>query len=538
MNERNDRKDVLIYDTTLRDGSQGERVKFSKVDKLRITEFLDDFGVDYVEGGWPGANPTDEAFFEEAKQLQLKQAKLVAFGSTCRVRYIDSEDPLITALLKAETPAVTIFGKSWLLHVTDVLRISPEENLKLIARTCEILRNHGREVIYDAEHFFDGYTHDPEYALKTLKTAAENGAQTIVLCDTNGGKLPHEIAQITEVVRASLPEMVNLGIHAHNDSDVAVANSFAAILAGANHVQGTINGLGERCGNANLCSVMAGLELKLNKRCLPEGSLERLTELSRFVDELANLDPHERQPYVGRSAFAHKAGVHVDAIQKNEISYEHIPAQAVGNQRRILLSDYSGGSNIVIKAAEHNITLSNSKAPEVRAILGKIKELEHQGYEFEAANASFELLIRKELGQYSPAFTLEGFRVIVEKRGHDEEPISEATIKLTVDGKTELTVAEGDGPVHALDRALRKALEKFYPEVSSVTLRDYKVRIIDAEQGTAAKTRVIIESSDGSKRWGTVGVHENIIEASWEALLDSVEYKICMSHSNSNPKEV
>ncbi|OVE82317.1 citramalate synthase [bacterium M21] len=517
---------VSLYDTTLRDGTQGENVNLSVLDKIRIAQCLDDFGVDYVEGGWPGSNPRDMAFFEEAKKLKLKHTKITAFGCTHRDKFEVAKDPLITTLLEAETPVCTIFGKSWLLHVEEVLRVTPERNLELIANTCSHLKANGREVVYDAEHFFDGYKDNPEYALSTVVAAATNGADAIALCDTNGGSLPHEVFEICTAVKAALPENTVLGIHPHNDGELAVANALAAVRAGARQVQGTINGIGERCGNVNLCSVAPALELKMDYKCLPEGKMKHLCEISRFVNDLANLDPNIRQAYVGRSAFAHKAGVHVDALQKSATSYEHMLPELVGNKRRILVSDYSGGSNILLKAAEHNIDLKDSRSPEVRATLAELKRLEHEGYEYEAAGASFELLLRKQLGDVDPFFELDGFRVIVEKRGHDATPVSSATVKVIVDGKTELSAAEGDGPVNALDQALRKALASFYPQISEVTLRDYKVRILDAESGTAAKTRVIIESTDGKKRWGTVGVNENIIEASWQALVDSVEHKL------------
>ncbi len=525
---------VSLYDTTLRDGTQGECVNLSKVDKVRIAQRLDDFGVDYIEGGWPGSNDRDMAFFEDAKKINFKHAKLVAFGCTRRAKFKVEEDPLISTLLEAETPAVTIFGKSWMLHVGQVLRVSGDQNLELIADTCRHLNEHDREVIYDAEHFFDGYKDNPEYALSTLTTAAQAGACAVVLCDTNGGTLPHEMTKICTAVRAALPGNVVLGIHPHNDSDCAVANALAAIQVGARQVQGTINGVGERCGNVNLCSVIPALELKMGYRCLPEGQIKHLCEISRFIDDLANLDPNIRQPYVGQSAFAHKAGVHVDALQKAPTSYEHMKPELVGNKRRILVSDYSGGSNILLKAAEHDIDLRDSRSPEVRTTLAELKRLEHEGYEYEAAGASFELLLRKQMGDFEPFFQLDGFRVIVEKRGHNETPISEATVKVIVNGKTELCAAEGDGPVNALDQALRKALSSFYPQISEVGLRDYKVRILDAESGTAAKTRVIIESTDGDRHWGTVGVNENIIEASWQALVDSVEHKLYCDKRNGD----
>ncbi len=515
--------EVQIYDTTLRDGTQAEGVSFSRADKIRITERLDSFGVAYIEGGWPGSNPKDMGFFEAVRGRVFKHAKITAFGSTRRAGNPPAEDHNLRTLLEAETPAVAIFGKAWLLHVHQALRIAAEDNLAMIADSCAFLKQHGREVIFDAEHFFDGYSDNPEYALASLLKAAEGGASTIVLCDTNGGAMPHDVARICEQVKAALPAAVQLGIHCHNDGGCGVANSLMAVLSGATHVHGTINGIGERCGNADLCSIIADLELKLGRPCLPPGSLVHMRELSSFVYELANLHPDTHQPYVGKSAFAHKGGIHVNAIQKDSRTYEHIAPEKVGNTRRILVSDLAGGSNIMAKAAEHSLDI-DQKSDEARAILAELKHLEGQGYEYEAADASFFLLMQKMLQKHAPFFTLEGFRVIVEKRGPQAPCLSEATIKITVDGDTELAAAEGDGPVNALDRALRKVLNRFYPEIAKVHLRDFKVRILEGEAGTAAKTRVLIESGDGDSIWGTVGVSENIIEASWQALLDSVEY--------------
>jgi 2-isopropylmalate synthase len=518
---------VAIYDTTLRDGTQAEGISFSKLDKLRLTQSLDSLGVAYIEGGWPGSNPRDVAFFAEARSLHLKHARLAAFGSTRRASNPVDQDDNVRKLLEAETPVVTIFGKSWLLHVTEVLRITPEQNLELIGDTCAYLAHHGREVIYDAEHFFDGYHDNPEYALATLQRAAGGGATTIVLCDTNGGTLPRQLERVCKVVRQALPSQIVLGIHPHNDGGCGVANALAAVDCGARHVQGTLNGIGERCGNVDLCSVIPSLELKMDYRALPAGHLKRLCEISQFVYDLANLRPDNKLPYVGKSAFAHKGGIHVNAVQKVAHSYEHIRPGLVGNQQRILVSDLSGGSNILMKAAEHNVDL-DAKGPEVRQILSELKRLEHEGYEFEAADASFKLLLEKHLHpDRKPRFQLEGFRVIVERRGAGSPVVTEATVKLiTPEHGTVHTVAEGDGPVHALDKALRQALKASFPEVQEVSLRDYKVRIIDGERGTAAKTRVLIESTDGKQFWGTVGVSDNIIEASWQALVDSVEYAL------------
>lgn len=514
---------VKIYDTTLRDGTQSEGVSFSKADKVRIAEKLDHFGIAYIEGGWPGSNPKDMAFFEAMRGRRLHTARLAAFGSTRRAANTVDADPNLQTLLAAETPVVTIFGKSWLLHVEEVLRVSPDENLAMVRESCQYLKDNGREVIFDAEHFFDGYMHDARYALAVLKAAVAGGASTLVLCDTNGGMLPTEIDRVCRDVAKAVPADVRMGIHTHNDSGCAVASSLVAVAAGCTHVQGTVNGLGERCGNANLCSIIPGVQLKMNKTCVADQSLKHLRELSNFVFDLANMRPDTHQPYVGASAFAHKGGMHVNAVNKNPATFEHIVPESVGNERRILVSDLAGGSNILMKAAEHNIKL-DSKGPEVKDILARLKQLESQGYEYEAADASFRLLLQKMLKQHKPFFELDGFRVIVEKRGPNEPCLSEATIKINVGGTVDIAAAEGDGPVNALDVALRKAVTAFYPDVSKVHLRDFKVRILEGDAGTAAKTRVLIESSDGDSIWGTVGVSENIIEASWEALLDSIEY--------------
>lgn len=514
---------VHIYDTTLRDGTQAQGVSFSKTDKVRIAEKLDLFGVAYIEGGWPGSNPKDMGFFDDMRGRKLKHAKLAAFGSTRRAGNSPEEDRNLQTLLEAETPVITIFGKSWLLHVDDVLRVSPDTNLDMVGSSCAFLRDQGREVIFDAEHFFDGYADSPEYALDVLRRAVDCGASTVVLCDTNGGTLPHRIEEITASVRAALPDGVVVGIHCHNDIGCAVASSLAATRAGARHIQGTMNGVGERCGNANLCTIMPTLALKMGLPCLADQRLEQLTELSRFVFSLANMGEDIRQPYVGSAAFAHKGGMHVNAVSKNPVTFEHLNPEAVGNRRRVLVSDLSGGSNILLKAEEHDIKL-DGKGEEVRQILAELKRLEAEGYEFESADASFKVLVKKLVEQHESCFDLEGFRVIVEKRGPEEPCISEATIKVRVDDRTDIAAAEGDGPVNALDVALRKVLTNFYPHVEEMRLRDFKVRILDGDEGTAAKTRVLIESTDGITEWGTVGVSENIIEASWEALIDSVEY--------------
>lgn len=516
-------KRIEIYDTTLRDGAQAEDVSFSVEDKLRITEKLDEFGLHYIEGGWPGSNPKETEFFRRAKKLKLKNAKLVAFGSTCRPRHKPAEDPLLKELLQASTEVITIFGKTWDFHVKEALRCTLDENLKLIYDSISYLKKRIPFVFFDAEHFFDGYKRNPDYALKCIKEAEAAGADRIVLCDTNGGSLPQEIAEIVRIVKKEIK--TPLGIHAHNDSDCAVSNSIIAVQEGAIQVQGTINGLGERCGNANLCSVIPNLQLKLGYRCLPDENLRKLRDVSRFVNEIANLRHFKRQPFVGDSAFAHKAGVHVSAILKNPETYEHIRPELVGNSQRVLLSDLAGKSNIIRKAQEFGIKI-DPDSPELKDLLSDLKELENQGFQFEAAEASFELLMKKHLGLYRKFFDLLGFRVIVEKRRDGSEPFSEATIMVRVAGHIEHTAATGDGPVNALDNALRKALEKFYPALKSVKLHDYKVRVLQPGRGTAAKVRVLIESGDEEERWGTVGVSENIIEASWQALVDSIEYKL------------
>lgn len=517
---------VQLYDTTLRDGAQGEGVSFSLHDKIRIARRLDDLGIHYIEGGWPGANLKDDAFFAEARQLVLKRARLVAFGCTRRAKVPAEQEPLLRRLLDADTSVCAIFGKSWDLHVAEVLRVTRDQNLEMIADSIAFLKAHGREVVYDAEHFFDGYRADPAYALATLHAARGAGADVLVLCDTNGGSLPSEVAAAVERVCAVLPAPV--GIHTHNDCELGVANTIAAVEAGAIHVQGTINGYGERTGNANLCSIIPVLRLKLGRECISDEDLAKLTETAAFVDEVANMPPEEHRPFVGRSAFAHKAGMHVDGVAKNPHTFEHIDPRRVGNARRILVSELSGSSSIVAKAAEYGVDLSR-QSPETRAILDLVSRLEHDGYVFEGAEASFELLLKKAAGGTRKLFDLLGFRVIVERRGHDDEPITEATLKIAVNGETCLTAAEGDGPVHALDRAMRNALEQFYPELKQVRLTDFKVRVVNVKEGTAAKVRVLVESADEHASWSTIGVSTNVIEASWQAIADSVEYALMRS---------
>jgi len=508
---------VSIYDTTLRDGTQGTGISFSTLDKIRVAEKLDDFGVHYIEGGWPGSNPKDAAFFEEASKRTWKNAKITAFGMTRRGKLKVEDDPQVQMLLDAKTPVVTIVGKTWPLHVTEVFGVTLEENLAMIADTVAYLKSHGREVLYDAEHFFDSFKDDPEYSLKTVKAASDAGADLIVLCETNGGALPEFVGEVTAKVVAHLGKPV--GIHTHNDGGVGVANALAAVRAGANQVQGTINGYGERVGNCNLITIMPTLQLKMG---IDLGlDLTRLRELSSFVAEMANVQPEIRAPYVGVAAFTHKGGLHVHAVQKLARSYEHIDPALVGNERIITISDMSGQSNVLVRAEAMGFTFAKG-APEVQTILAEVKRLESEGYEFEAAEASFELLIRKQLKQHTPSFQLLEYHVSHRHRAGNET--CEATVKLLINGDKVYTVDEGDGPVNALDNALRKALTPAYPAVAKMRLEDYKVRIIDSGSGTAAKTRVLVVSSNGERTWGTVGVNTNIIDASWEALVDAIEY--------------
>lgn len=515
------KKRVYIYDSTLRDGAQAEGISFTVEDKLKITKRLDDFGVDYIEAGNPGSNPKDLEFFRRIKEMGLTHAKLTAFGSTRRARVSVEEDRNVLSLLDADTPAVAIFGKSWDFHVTDIIRTTLEENLSMIRETLAFFKGKGKEVIFDAEHFFDGYKSDPSYAMATLQAAVEAGADWVVLCDTNGGSLPTEIAEITQRVVEEIP--VGIGIHCHNDGGMAVANSVMAVLKGASQVQGTFNGYGERCGNANLCTIIPNLSIKLGYHCLP-GSLRELTSVSRYVSELANMAHNERAPYVGNSAFAHKGGMHIDGVVKNSQSFEHIDPEQVGNKRRFLMSEVSGRSTILsrIQEVEPNITKDSE---ETLLLMDKLKQLEHEGYQFEGAESSFELLIRRSLGKYRTFFTVKDFKVISEQPWEDLNSAS-AMIKVQVDGVEEITAAEGDGPVNALDKALRKALGFFYPQLNRTRLTDYKVRVLNSNGGTAAKVRVHIESTDGKRVWGTVGVSTNIIEASWKALVDSIEYAL------------
>ena len=529
-------KKIWLYDTTLRDGAQREGICLSLTDKLKIIHKLDEMGIPFIEGGWPGANPKDVQFFWQLKETPLKQAQVVAFCSTRRPHKSADSDPMLQAILAANTHWVTIFGKSWDLHVTEGLKTSLEENLLMIQETIEFLRSQGRRVIYDAEHWFDGYLANPDYALLTLQAAIKGGAEWLVFCDTNGGTLPHQISEIITEVISQLEldldksQTPKLGIHTHNDSGTAVANAIAGVLSGINMVQGTINGYGERCGNANLCTLIPNLQLKLGYQCLQEQQLTQLTPNSRFISEMVNLAPDDHAPFVGRSAFAHKGGIHVSAVARNPITYEHIHPEAIGNERRIVVSDQSGLSNVISKARTLGLNLEKND-PTCREILQKLKTLEHQGYQFEAAEASFELLMLSALNQRQTLFTIKGFQVHCDilLAGQMPDGNALATIKVLVDNQELLEVAEGNGPVSALDKALRKALVQFYPQIAAFHLTDYKVRILDGTEGTEAKTRVLVESSNGEQRWTTVGVSSNIIDASYQAVVEGIEYGILLS---------
>ena len=530
----NQSRQIYLYDTTLRDGTQGEDVSFSVEDKLKIAEQLDAMGVHYIEGGWPGSNPRDLEFFRRSQELRLTQAKIAAFGSTRRVRNSAVADENLNALVEAHTPVVTIFGKTWLLHVRQALQISDAENLEIIADSVAFLKNHNKEVIYDAEHFFDGYKENAAYALQTLVEAQRAGADVIVLCDTNGGTMTHEVATIVRKVRTAV--QTPIGIHTHNDCELAVANTLAAVQEGAIHVQGTINGYGERCGNANLCSVIPNLQLKLGYRCVSDAQLGRITELSHNVSELANLAPRKHLAFVGESAFAHKGGVHVSAVMKTPETYEHISPARVGNQRRVLVSDLSGRSNVVYKARELGIELGGDSST-VQNIVDDIKLKEFNGYRFEDADGSLELLIKQRMHEWKEFFELEGFKVIIHKESKEAKPVAEALIKVRVGSDVEHTAAEGNGPVNALDNALRKALGKFYPELNEMILADYKVRVLDGQEGTKAKVRVLITTKNDHSTWNTVGVSTDIIEASWNALVDGIYFHLLRSATSAPVEE-
>ncbi|MGD1906948.1 MAG: citramalate synthase [Leptolyngbyaceae cyanobacterium] len=531
---------VWIYDTTLRDGAQREGLSLSIEDKLSIAHKLDALGVPFIEGGWPGANPKDVQFFWQLKEEPLQQAEVVAFCSTRRPGKVAATDPMLQPILAAGTRWVTLFGKSWDLHVTESLQTSLDENLAMIEDTITFLRSQGRRIIYDAEHWFDGYQANPDYALQTLGAAISAGAEWLVLCDTNGGTLPHEVTAVVSAVQDWLETVPvegmtppRLGIHTHNDGGTAVANALAAVMAGATMVQGTINGYGERCGNADLCSLLPNLQLKLNQACIPPEKLATLAETSRMVSEVVNLAPDDHAPFVGLAAFAHKGGIHVSAVEKNPRTYEHIEPHQVGNQRRIVVSDQAGLSNILAKARSFGIDL-HKQDPQSRQLLNRVKELENQGYQFEAAEASFELLMRDVLGTRAQFFELGGFHIHCDNLPEEAhwKTRALATVKVMVEGQEILEVAEGNGPVSALDQALRKALLNFYPAIAQFQLSDYKVRILDGRAGTSAKTRVLVESSDGYRRWSTVGVSSNIIEASYQAVVEGLEYGL-ISHTSS-----
>jgi len=517
---------ITIYDTTLRDGSQHEGISFTVEDKLKIARRLDEVGFHYIEGGWPGSNPKDVRFFERVRNVRFTTAKIAAFGSTRRANTKAEKDTNLRLLIESGAPVVTIFGKSWDFQVTHALRVGLEHNLTMIEESVRFLKSHDREVIYDAEHFFDGFKQNPDYALATIRAAARGGADIIVFCDTNGGALPKEVAKA--ITAAKKVVSCPMGIHTHNDAGLAVANALVAVELGVRHIQGTVNGYGERCGNMNLMTIIPTLQLKMGLTCLPQDKLRKLYSLSHFVSEVANLAPYDFQPYVGASAFAHKGGIHVDAVMKHPGTYEHVPPDAVGNVRRVLVSELSGGSNVRYKANALGIELKKD-APETAMILQAVKKLESEGYQFEGAEASFELLLRRMLGSNHKLFDLEKLEVIIEKHKEKQdfhEPCSDVVLKLRVDGEERYVAAEGDGPVHAMDNALRKALGDFYPEIAQIRLVDYKVRVINVREGTAAKVRVLIDSATDDEWWTTIGVSTNIIEASWQALVDGIEFGI------------
>ena len=552
----------VFYDATLRDGAQALGITFSPAGKLRLAHLLDEFGVPYLEGGFAGSNERDMQFFRDVAREKFSQVKIAAFGTTRRAGARTEDDEFVQALLRAETPVTTIFGKCWKLHVREVLRTTLSENLDMVAETVSFLKAHGREVVFDAEHFFDGFKDDPDYALSVLRRAREAGASALVLCDTNGGSLPHKVFAAVSAVREALAgsdgrmvgwsngrtvglsdhqtirpsdhqtaeqngDAVLLGIHAHNDSGLAVANSVEAFRAGARMVQGCVNGYGERAGNANLTTLIPTLQLKLGAAAVPPEKLATLRTLSRAVDDLANQRPDPRAPYVGDAAFSHKAGTHVSGVRRNPATFEHVPPESVGNERHVVLSELSGASNVLYRLKQAGSGAADVSKEDVKKIVSELKAREAEGYTFESADASFRILVRKALSEHKPFFVLDGFRVIVEKRGGGQPCLSEATVKIRVGDHAEITAAESvNGPVDALDKALRKALAAFYPEIAKIVLTDFRVRILDPNEATGATTRVLIESTDGEKRWGTVGVSPNIIEAAWQALLDSVEYKL------------
>ncbi len=524
---------IAIFDTTLRDGTQAEKISFSSDDKINIALRLDKLGVDYIEGGWPGSNPKDMEFFTKIKKKKLQNAKIVAFGSTKHAKNKVEDDKNVLALLDADTPVVSIFGKSWILHVEKALKISPEKNLELIKETIGYLKKFNKEVVFDAEHFFDGYKDDSKYAMETLKVAESSGADLVALCDTNGGTLTSELIKIIQEVKKEIN--IPLGIHAHNDSGLAVANSISAVENGCVQVQGTINGFGERSGNADLCSVIPNLQLKANYNCIPKENIKEITSLSRYLNEVANLSHPSNLPFTGHSAFAHKGGIHVSAVIKDPRSYEHITPESVGNKRRVLVSDLSGRSNINYKADEFNIDIEKHK-DKIPEIVKMLKKMEHGGFQYEAAEGSLELMIKKINNEFDEYFNLKGFRILIEKN-ESGQTRSEATIRVSVGDKMEHTAAEGHGPINALDNALRKALLNFYPEINVIKLSDYKVRVLNAKDATASKVRVLIDSKSEENSWGTVGVSENIIEASWQALTESILFYLMKNESENKNKK-
>ncbi|RNB87310.1 citramalate synthase [Brevibacillus fluminis] len=525
---------IHLYDTTLRDGTQGEGISLSVEDKVKIAIRLDQFGMDFIEGGWPGSNPKDMAFFDRMKEMKLNHARIAAFGSTCRPNVAADEDANLRALIDSGVTVATIFGKSWDLHVTEALKTTLDENLRMVGDSVRFLKANGLTVIFDAEHFFDGYKNNAAYAVSVLKAAEEAGADWVVLCDTNGGSLPDEVFTI---VSAVVPQLaVPLGIHAHNDGELAVANTLAAIRAGAMQVQGTVNGIGERCGNANLVSVIPNLQLKLGYSCVSEENLGQLTKLSRYVAEIANMSMPNNQPFVGNSAFAHKGGIHVSAVLKNPQTYEHMEPELIGNRRRVLVSELAGQSNLLAKADELNVSFDQEKA-ESREMIKLIKEREYQGYQYEGAEASLSLLMLEGTGKLNELFSLESFKIFMEK-SPERSILSEAMVKLNINGQIMHTAAEGNGPVNALDHALRKALENHFPCLGEMHLTDYKVRVLDEGEATAAKVRVLIESARNGEKWSTVGVSTNIIEASWEALVDSVRYLLWKEGCEAQEPEI
>ena len=513
-----------IYDSTLRDGAQSEGISFSVTDKIKIVKALDGMGIPFIEAGNPGSNPKDLEFFEAVKELDLKNSKIVAFGSTRRKNIKVEDDANVQSLLKADTEHVAIFGKSWDFHVTDIINATLEENLNMIEDTIRYFVEQGIEVTYDAEHFFDGFDANNDYAMLTLAAAVKAGAKRLVLCETNGGKMPSRVYEVTKKVCETFPKTI-VGIHAHNDSGVAVANSIMAVEAGAIQIQGTFVGFGERCGNANLSTIIANLELKMDKQCLPEGELENLTSMAKEISEIANIIQDDQMPYVGKKAFTHKGGMHIDGVTKNSKSFEHVDPTTVGNSRRFLMSEVAGRSSILKKIQKVAPEITKT-SPETAAIMAKLKELEHEGYQFEGAESTFELVIRKQLGKYKPFFEIENFKTIGEQPDKESNFSAYAMVKVNVENNIKMVAAEGDGPVNALDKALRQALEDFYPELKNIHLIDYKVRVLDGKEASAAKVRVLITSTDGVNDWTTVGVSTDIVEASLIALIDALEIKL------------